>query len=355
LAVFVVGLGACDKPGDVARRSGREDRRPVAMVGNASDTRWAAVVGGARRYVEGVPITQLHVEDAEEGTPTALSEAVTRAIAAEPFALCLFVPEHGPQQAEALRALCARITPSRVLIITMGAPIEGADVYAHIGPDWTGAADLLGDGAPDIAKPRKSYVLLHADGRSERSTDCYNRFSAAARERHGDNWHLLAERNLIDGAGDDADQIRQLITLFPHVGLVVTLDADVWVTAQDTWLAELRSVNPHFRFATLSTAPVLWHYLGTVQAPGEAAALVGPLDGEMGYFAVEAAVRAKISEHDANPSRVVPCEVVTPATLSDFAARYAKSANGLGVTQYLGGLVEAPDTRDTSDRPATQR
>ncbi len=126
-----------------------------------------------------------------------------------------------------------------------------------------------------------------------------------------------------------------LLERFPNAGLVVSLDPALWLTPQAGWERDLRQVSGDFRFATLSAAPSLWSRLGTPERPGEAAALVGPLDGEIGYAAVEMAAQLLLGASQIVRERAVPCELVTADNLADFARRYAAAANGLDVQPFL--------------------
>ena len=73
---------------------------------------------------------------------------------------------------------------------------------------------------------------------------------------------------------------------------------------------------------TLSSAPPLWARL----RKGEAAALAGPLHGEIGYTAAARVWAGLTAAEPFGRIDLVPCELITPETLDDFAGRYAESA-----------------------------
>ena len=115
----------------------------------------------------------------------------------------------------------------------------------------------------------------------------------------------------------------------------MTFSPDVWLTARAGWRRELRQRYSNFHFATLGAPPILWRQLGTAAARGQAAALVGPLDGDIGFAAVEAVVHILMNPNGPPPNHTIPCELVTSENLVDFARRYSVAANGLNVSSYL--------------------
>jgi hypothetical protein len=85
---------------------------------------------------------------------------------------------------------------------------------------------------------------------------------------------------------------------------------------------------------------------------GEAAALVGPLDGEIGAAAVELAITGLMQVSDTPRLRTISCELVTAATLPDFAQRYAQAA-GLDPAALLAqqGLRAPLSTPESAPAP----
>lgn len=311
----------------------------IAVIGpGEGHPQWPGMRGGAERFVAGNPSLRLLCTAPRDQQGESLGAAVERVLAEQPAVVCLWVNDP-----DAAAPSVARITSHQTLLVTMGTRGTGDYVSAHVGVDWPGAAQVLGRGLTEFAAGRRSYVLVHEDGRDAVATACYQRFAAAA-ERQYDVTLLEAVRT-----GGDAraavTAVEELLGRFSHAGLVVTLNPDVWLTARAGWDRELRTRNADFRFATLSAAPVLWTRLGTSAAPGDAAALVGPLDGEIGYAAVELASRLLLSTERSATERVVSCELVTPTTLADFAQRYTAAANGLDVSAWLPRTATAPAAR----------
>jgi hypothetical protein len=137
----------------------------------------------------------------------------------------------------------------------------------------------------------------------------------------------LTEREADHGPPRQREQLREMLAQFSSAGLVITLTAEPWFDIPpERWL------DPRNSFATLSAAPRLWPRL----ASGEAAALVGPLDGDVGYGAVELAWLGLTGAERAGTRPMVPCELVTPQTRTEFARRYAESA-GASVESLLIG------------------
>jgi hypothetical protein len=167
---------------------------------------------------------------------------------------------------------------------------------------------------------------VHEEGGEELSSGCYARFSVVARGIP--TLALLQERNAAQSGRAPQQLIEEMLGQFPSAELVVTLNPKVWLCRQPRFTLPERA-GPDGRseyanrFATLGAAPRLWPRLQS----GEAAALVGPLDGEIGYAAVDLAVQGVMLIPNAVRRRVIGCEVVTAEKLADFARRYAEAAN----------------------------
>jgi hypothetical protein len=224
------------------------------------------------------------------------------------------------------------VLTSQVVLVTFGVSTEDARVARHVDVDWPGGAELLGANLNRIAAGRKSYVLVHDRGRNATTTNIYQRFAAAAQQQY--ELTLLQEEET-DATHSVTQRIEELLSRFTHAGLLVTLNMDAWLDSRAGWNRELRARSADFRFVALSAAPALWVRLGTPAAPGEAAALAGPLDGDIGYAAVQAAARKLFSPTMSFPDPVVRCELVLPEDLGDFAQRYSAAANGMNVRPYL--------------------
>ncbi|MBP7747895.1 MAG: sugar ABC transporter substrate-binding protein [Phycisphaerae bacterium] len=308
----------------------------VAVIGPAEGhPQWPGIRGGAERFAAGNPSLRLLCTAPREEWGETLATAVERVLSDRPAIVCLWITDP-----EAAAPSVARIANQQVVLVTMNARATAGYPAAHVDLDWSSAAHLLGSQLGVVAAGRRSYVLVHEEGRDPLATACYRRFAAAASRQY--DLTLLEARR---GTGDPRAAVEELLGRFSHAGLVITLNPDVWLTARAGWDGELRARNREFRFATLSAAPVLWSRLGTPAAPGDAAALVGPLDGQIGYAAVELAARLLLGTQRATLERVISCELVTPETLADFAQRYAAAANGLDVSKWLPRTTTAPAAR----------
>ncbi|MGE0479828.1 MAG: hypothetical protein AB7Q17_05085 [Phycisphaerae bacterium] len=328
LHVFTA-LTGCDQPAQPAAAA----RSPQAgatfvLIGPAEHhPQWAAVVGGARRALRGLPHLDLRVAAAARtGTP---AEPDWRArIDAElrdpPVALCVFDPEATLAPAE-----LARLERSGGIVVYVGSRRAPRDYFAQVLINWPGAAETLGAALPQLLGERRTYVLAHERSSGPDAAQRYERFMPAARRAF--ELHLLDEVDLATPDGPARERVQALFARFPSAALVVTLSPDAWLLNRTTEPLETGRV-----FATLGAPPALWSRLGR-----DAAALVGPLDGELGAAAIELASRGLSVDHERGVVRWIDCELVTPPTLRSFAERYARSA-GLRVSDLVpAGTLEA--------------
>jgi len=314
----------------------------VAVVGPWElHPQWAGICGGAQRYAAAVPAVRVLCSAPTSATAERLLGTVQRALEQRPQAVCLYVVDP-----DAARASVGAILARQIVLVTIGQRPDDSRVYGHVGVDLAAGAELLGEHLSSLAAGRRSYLLVHESAAGPAATECCQRFMSAAR-RHIEPT-LLQSVDAADSSQPPTELIESLLHTFPHAGLLVTLNPDVWLTVRAGWSRRLRELNGEFRFTTLAAAPVLWQRLGTPESPGEAAALVGPLDGEIGFAAVEIAARALLSTGSRTPVRRIPCELVTPENLPDFARRYAEAAGGLDVAGYL------PTTRPGATRAARE-
>lgn len=313
----------------------------VVVIGPSEDhPQWPGIRGGAERFFAAVSTLHGYCTAPREDSAEALRATITHTLEQHPNVVCLYVTS-----AAAARPNIDLIAARQSLLVTMGEAVGDPRVAAHVGVDLPAAAELLGSSLTQVAAGRQSYLLLHEEGRSETTTNCHRRFMRAAQREYG--LTLLQEANAAAGERTPAQLVEDALGLFQHAGLIVTLEPDVWLTAPTGWHRRLRELNAEFRFATLSAAPALWPRLGTPATPGEAAALVGPLDGEIGYAAAQLATQLLISTEKSTSRIIIPCELVTPENLADFARRYSEAANGLDVTAWLPGRSPRPPTSKT--------
>jgi ABC-type sugar transport system substrate-binding protein len=289
---------------------------------------WPGVRGGAERFFANVPSLRYYCLAPPEENAASLRTTVERALDWHPNVVCLFIAN-----ADTARPTINLLARRSLLLVTMGAAPADARVAGQVGVDRAASAELLGANLAQVAAGRKSYLLIHNAARGEADRNCYLRFSAAAEHQYD-----VTLLQAVDGTAGDrtaTQLVEDLLGLFSHAGLIVTLSPDVWLSAQPGWHHRLHGLNADFRFATLSAAPRLWQHLGTPERPGDAAALVGPLDGEIGYAAAQLGTQLLISTEKPASKITIPCELVTAENLPDFARRYSEAANGLDVSEYL--------------------
>jgi ABC-type sugar transport system substrate-binding protein len=339
VTALVIGCepGNSTDPGQSALRKGFPI---VVLCPRPVEARWPGVRGGALRYMRAVPAIHVECVKPESDTPEALQVTLTNVLTKQPAGICLYDNDADARNPASLRPLIERLAREHIPLVTVGRQIDDPRFLGHVGVNLAEAGELLASNLHRLITPHHTYVLLHREGGSDADSNCYRRFSGVAEVQSG--VVRLQEENLTLGDRNAAAVVEQLVGMYPHAALVVTLDADVWLAATPMWHEKLRGLNQDFRYATLSAAPSLWGQLGTPVTPGDAAGLVGPLDGELGYAAVELVVQALSREGHGSAPRWVPCELVTPATLGDFARRYSAAAGGLDVSSFLKGSVPRP-------------
>lgn len=294
---------------------------------------WPGIVGGARRYAAAVPTVRVEATTVPAEPLAEVHKVLAEALRNKPEAVCLYISPADVANPIALQAKLSQIHNSAALIVTIGYPYPDERVFGHVSVNLPGTAEFLGNHLKQIARQHRSYILCHEQGANETATTCYRRFISAASRQPDLN--LLLEQNTFNPPRDTAAVLDETFALFPHVGLVVTLNPTVWLESGADLIKRLRQRNKDFRFVTLSAAPQLWHRLGTPSQPGPAAALVGPIDGDLGYAATEMAVQVLMSQNKPPKLHWIDAEIVTAETLPDFARRYRAAANGLDVSEFL--------------------
>jgi len=312
----------CSRPsGPLASGSPLPPGALVAVIGaSESDPAWPGIRGGAKRYDEQSPNLECLLAAPDRDDPESLRAVVNDVSAKHPLAICLCVAD--PEKA---RPVAREIVTRGLLLVTIGKPLDAVGAYGSVEIGWPEAAETLGRSLDAIAHGRRSYVLLHENGNDALASQCYARFSVAA--QRDSMLKLLTVRHAAGAPGGQQHLVREMLGVFPHAGLIVTLSPEPWLAVQPRLELPRRTqpgetVAYENRFVTLGAAPRLWPRLKS----GEAAALAGPLDGEVGYAAVELAVRGLMHIPSAMTRRVISCELVTPETLGDFAQRYAAAA-----------------------------
>ncbi len=324
-------LTACERdPADLDRPVREMRGTLIAVIGPGTDhPQWPGIRGGARRYFDVLPGVRGMCVAPRQNTGDALFDTMRAVLDQQPAAVCVYVTN-----VALVRASIELAISRHVLVVTMGERVDDPRIYGHVDVSLPEAAELLAKHLQEVAADRRSYLLVHDAGRSPLDTSLYQRFITVAR-RVDDHVTLLDEVNAAAGFRVQSEVIEQLLRRFPHAGLVITLNPDVWLRSRAGWQRQLRDLNPTFRFATLAAVPALWSHLGTPDRPGEAAALVGPLDGDIGYAAAEIALKGIMTVGERAGSRAIRCELVLPKDLPDFARRYSEAADGLDITPFL--------------------
>jgi len=306
----------------------------IALIGpDRSDPRGPAIAGGARRFIASYPTLRLDTFLPADNTHGTLMRIVDKTLAAEPRVVCLYVTN------PALGCSVARkILKHNVAVVTIGLTVDIDQVFGHVHTDEAGAAELLGEHLMQIAAARRSYLFVHRRSASAHDEKCYARFMAKARFHHA--LTLLEERDAAAFQQPAGAIIRALFARFRHAGLAVTLDPTPWL---ETPPAQL--LGREASFATCGAAPALWPYLKS----GQAAALAGPIDGEIGALAAEIALIAMTDERQAGLVRGVQSELVTRASLDHFSRRYAEAA-GTALDELVGPPLATEPT--TTSAPA---
>jgi len=300
---------------------------------------WPAVSGGARRYLETTPTVSGECVAARANeTVTAFAQ---RFLDRKPAAVVLLVPSR-----EAAEPLARIVRAALVPLVTVGEELPDGVAAGHVAVFQGEAAETLAAALPSVVGTGLSYVLVRKGAPAEGTERVSDRFMSVARQNPSPRL-LAADEG--DGVNNVAAAVSRLLAQYPRTSLVVTLDPAVWLDPPLGWEAGLAQVSPSYRFATLSAAPRLWAALGTPQRPGRAAALVGALDGERGFAAAELAVRIALNPETPR-RRIIPTELVTAATLADFARRYSQAAGGLDVSSWLPrGVVATNGTGQTDE------
>jgi ABC-type sugar transport system substrate-binding protein len=293
----------------------------IVLIGPPrSDPRSPGIAGGVRSSLAQYPTLRLETSTPSDSSADALLRAADRALAMSARAVCLYVGD--PAVA---RPAAERIASSGTILVTMGERCDRVGTFGHVQVDLAGGAELLGKHLAEIAGSKRAYLLVHNQGASDPETHRYERFMQHARRQY--QMTLLEERNASETEQPAAELLRAMFRRFRHAGLAVTLNPRPWLESKP---AEL--LGRDARFATLGAAPPLWPALRS----GEAAALVGPLDGEIGSLAAELALTGLTESRKAGLLRIVSCELVTPDTLDDFAQRYAAAGIDLSELRAAG-------------------
>lgn len=321
--IVLTALTACDRsPRDQHLGRLPADESIITFIGPpASNPQGEWILEGARSTAARYPNVKLITLLAKGDSEADYEEALGRALSTKPRALCVYVSN--PEAAdEPLRKLVQKST----FLITVGTRVSGLSAYGHVDSDLPAAAEALGSNLGQLAGGGQSYLLLHEAGRSTLATQVYNRFMLRARGQIG--MTLLDEINTDDEthAGQaPLNLLRDMLGRFKNAALVVTLTPAPWLAAPPD-----RTLGAGNRLVSLPASVALWPAL----RQGRAAALAGPLDGELGQFAIELAMMGITDSEKPGLTRIARSEVVTAKNFEDFASRYARAA-GVPVATLL--------------------
>jgi ABC-type sugar transport system substrate-binding protein len=309
--LLISALTGCDRPPAPGELKYRVQNPLVVFVGlPAGDPRWDAVDAAARNLIrnyESVRYTVLHPADE---SADAIENTCRNAVQLGPQVVCVWI--HRPDQAE--RAI-QTIVAGGAAVITIGPQLSSEAMYAHVQCSPIDAAQILGANLSAIAGESRSYSLLHDSGRSPFDTDVYRRFEAGATSAFG----LRKLTESYSGGNRDraAEALAEMIDRFPNVGLIVSLDPQIWFADPAG-----KRLNPSNRYVTLAAPPMLWPAVRS----GRAAALVGWIDGDIGRAAADFAIRSLGDQRRTGRQVAIAPELVTRETLDDFSRRYGAAA-----------------------------
>lgn len=303
-------LTGCDRPASGPQPlASFKDARIVAVGWTADDPQWPGIRGGIERAAADFAPLRVEFRAARDALPATYAALIADVERTRPHVAILHVG-----RARDVEHAVRRLAHTGVRVVTVGRSLVSEGEYARVEVDLPGAAELLGAELPRIADGGQAYVLLHGRGIDDEATRLYQRFSAGAEKNRLIS--RIAERTRLTADSDGREQIGEMLAEFRNVSLVITLDDRPWRGGTAGLL------GPGNRFATLPASPVLW---GEMRA-GRCAGLAGPLDGDAGAAALNLAVHALSNSPRPESPRVIPCELVTPDTLDDFARRYRAAA-----------------------------
>lgn len=279
----------------------------IVFIGPAQDDpRSEAVLAGARRVAAQVSYLRFEFLGPPATDRSMNLRMASDALHSGAVGVCVYL--YG---ADDFAPLTEELRTSGIVLVTMGAVPRDIAPYQHINIDLAGGAEMIAENLSRCAAGRKTYALVHARSRSAIDHDCYERFIS---HRPGDSQMVqVAERDAFDPPELPSRIIADIVASFRSTAIVVTLSPEVWLTTEPPF-----ALDEGRRFITLGAVEPLWPRLKN----GEAAAIVGPLDGEIGAAAMQGVLRGVAREPAEMSLRTIPCHFVTPETLDDFARNY---------------------------------
>lgn len=308
LLIASVFIGCDRNPGPNAGPStAAQQSSNVLFIGPAQDDpRAESILGGARRAVRGMSHLRFEFVSPPATDHESHIGLLREALQNGASGVCIFLRE--PDE---LLLLADEIRNSAVTLVTIGCRQRGIEPYTHVEIDLPGGAELLSRNLPQLAEGRRTYALVHARSRSDLDRACYERFVSYA--PGAASITRVDARDFAETRETPAAIISHILSDFRSVSIIVTLSPEAWLSTDPPFtLPEGR------RFVTLGAVEPLWPRLRS----GEAAALVGPIDGEIGAVAMQALLRGIAREQAELPVRIIPCNFVTRENLDAFAEQY---------------------------------
>ncbi len=302
-ALFLIGCGR-----EIPQSARAANGKPaIAFIGPPEGRPgMRAMVGGARQYLDNGHVYPFRTYRPANESASALEATLTQVLADEPGVLVVWTDRND--------VVSNVIRPrSRVPVITLGGADRDPAAVVHVRVGYAEPLERLIREAYDYADQARSCVLVHRGGREGLGRRLYGRFryAFAAQSRIA----LLDERDVVDAAGLEP-AMAEMLAEYPHTRLIVTLDPRLWVREPN-----VRPLPATARFMTIEAGPSLWRRL----VAGEACALVGPIDGEIGSAGARIATQLLAGRPIGNNEVLVPCEIVTAETLPGFARRYCEA------------------------------
>lgn len=315
--------------------------RQVTFIGpSADDPRTPAIFAGAQRFIRSLPAYQLATASPTDHSAAALQASIRSATKTHIDALVVFV-----EDASAVTDVLDEVQTQYTLCVAVGAPIDSQAIQTQVRVDWEAGARLLGAHLTELSGPARSFVVLRRDDPAASAAN-YNAFRHAANREYG--LAMLGETRLTGVAEADRRAVRDLLETYPRTRLVVSLSQFPWTHTPPSQI--LKDAQ---RFAAVGAPPEFWRHL----VDGRAAGLIGYLDGDAGFLAMQAVFEQLTSSGDPHRIRGVAPRVVKREDLPVFIADYAEAA-GVDVAELLARanvtaetLAEIARNIATSTRP----
>ncbi|MBL8877512.1 MAG: hypothetical protein JNG88_00205 [Phycisphaerales bacterium] len=323
LSAVTVRIIGCDRAASEKPATGPQPAVSgrVVFIGPSQDAPESeAVVAGARSIAARASYLRFEFLSPPATDRDMNSRMAGEAIRSGAAGVCVYL-----NNARDLQPLADELRGSGIVLVTMGAQPSGVSPYQHINIDLAGGAELIAENLPKFATGRKTYSVIHARSRSAIDEACYERFVS---HRPGESVMVqVAERDVFNPSVPPSRAISDILVAFRSTAIVVTLDPEVWLTSEPPF-----ALDEQRKFITLGAVEPLWARLRN----GEAAALIGPLDGEIGAAAMQGMLRGLARESAPTPVRTIPCHLVTRDTLDEFAKSYQVATGQLAPNDSKG-------------------